>query len=119
MGSDNFTDGYQKNENDLPLFRTGRDNQIKDIAKFVGDFDGKHYEGKKDKERLTKQINVVHDYISSGSWRTVEEISIATGFPQPSVSAQLRNLRKEKFGGLDVQGRYRSETRIFEYKLNK
>ena len=35
MGSDNYTDGYQKNENDLPLFRTGRENQIKDMVEFV------------------------------------------------------------------------------------
>ena len=89
------------------------------FAEFVGDFDGKHYERKMDKERLARQIKEVHDHVSSGSWKTVEEISVATGYPQPSVSAQLRNLRKEKFGGLDVRGRYRSGARIFEYKLVK
>ena len=103
-----YTDGYGHDE--LPLFRKGRDKQIEDMAKFVDEFDGKHYEGKTDKERLARQIKGVHDHISSGAWKTVEEISMATGYPQPSVSAQLRNLRKERFGGLDVQGRYRSGT---------
>ena len=35
MGSENYTDGYKKN--DLPLFRKGRDNQIEDMANFVND----------------------------------------------------------------------------------
>ena len=117
MPPERYTDGYGHDE--LPLFRKGRDKQIEDMAKFVDEFDGKHYEGKTDKERLARQIKGVHDHISSGAWKTVEEISMATGYPQPSVSAQLRNLRKEKFGGLDVEGRYRADTRIFEYKLNR
>tara|TARA_R110000851_G_scaffold829_3_gene2807 strand:+ start:391 stop:708 length:318 start_codon:yes stop_codon:yes gene_type:complete len=82
-------------------------------------FDGVHYDEGKDKERLTRQMEGVYDCISSGEWKTVAEISLSTGFQQPSISAQLRNLRKEKFGGLDVEGRYRAATRIFEYKLNR
>ena len=36
MSSENYTDGYQ--QNDLPLFRTGRENQIKDMVEFVEKF---------------------------------------------------------------------------------
>ena len=37
-----YTDGYGHDE--LPLFRKGRDKQIEDMAEFVGDFHGKHYD---------------------------------------------------------------------------
>ncbi len=84
-----------------------------------GLFDGNYYNEKNDKVRLTKQLQGVYNCIRSGSWQTVQEIADITNYPQASISAQLRNLRKERFGGMDVEGRYRSGTRIFEYKLNK
>ena len=114
-----YIDGYQ--QNDLPLFNSTatRNEQAKQIGSYVAEFDGKHYDKTKDKTRLTKQMQGVYDCINMGSWKTVEEISKVTGYPQPSISAQLRNLRKEKFGGLDVRGRYRVGTRIFEYRLEQ
>lgn len=80
-------------------------------------FDGNHYHQTEDEIRLTKQLQGVYNCIRDGGWQTVKEIADKTNYPQPSISAQLRNLRKEKFGGMNVQGRYRSGTRIFEYKL--
>ncbi len=116
MKDKNYIDGYQSN--DLPLFRKGRENQIKDMVEFVADFDGSHYDPKVDKQRLTQQMRGVYECICKGDWKTVEEIGTVTGYPQPSISAQLRNLRKKKFGGLDVEGRCRDGTKIFEYRLN-
>ncbi len=115
-----YLDAYKQCYTDnLPLFdkNANRDDQAKQIGKYVADFDGKHYDKTKDKARLTKQMQGVYECINSGDWKTVEEIADFTGYPQPSISAQLRNLRKEKFGGLNVKGRYRDRTRIFEYKL--
>jgi hypothetical protein len=85
----------------------------------VPDFDGFHYEPKKDKDRLTGQIKSLHDFMNgpTGMWFTVQELAFSLGFPEPSISAQLRNLRKERFGGHNVKGRYREGTRIFEYRL--
>ncbi len=94
------------------------ESSIKDMVEFVADFDGSHYDPKVDKQRLTQQMRGVYECICKGDWKTVEEIGTVTGYPQPSISAQLRNLRKKKFGGLDVEGRCRDGTKIFEYRLN-
>ncbi|MDH5665715.1 MAG: hypothetical protein OEY10_05405 [Nitrosopumilus sp.] len=81
------------------------------------DFDGPHYDPGIDRERLTGQIKDVYDCLKDGRWHTVDELHDATGHPHASVSAQLRNMRKERFGNLDIQGRYRTGTRVFEYRL--
>lgn len=81
------------------------------------DFDGKHFDREKDGARLSGQIQDVYAALRDGKWKTVEEIEAITGHPQNSISAQIRNLRKEKFGGHNIPGRYREGTRIFEYRL--
>jgi hypothetical protein len=98
-----------------------------EMFEVVGDFDGFHYEPKKDRYRLIGQIEEIYkimqkhstDMFGTEKWMTVGEISIHTEFREASISAQLRNLRKEKFGGHDIQGRYRKSTRIFEYRLEE
>lgn len=89
----------------------------------VPHFDGVHYEPKKDHERLTGQLKDIYEcLLADGGWMTIAEICCYCAdhfdgrYPEPSMSAQLRNLRKERFGGHDIQGRYRNGTRIFEYK---
>ena len=81
------------------------------------DFDGPHYEPEIDRERLTAQMQDILKVITDKKWHTVDEIHEATGHPHASISAQLRNMRKEQFGGLEVLGRYRAGTRIFEYRF--
>lgn len=55
-----------------------------------------------------------------GMWLTVGEIRTAleahwhVPFPENSVQAQLRNLRKPACGGHDIPGRYRSGS-LYEY----
>ncbi len=65
-------------------------------------FDGSDYEPHLDKLRLTGQIRRVWAAMVDGQWRTLRQIARATGDPESSISAQLRNLRKEKFGGFTV-----------------
>ena len=61
-------------------------------------FNGAVYDPDYDDARLTKQIGRVYDCMKDGKWRTLQEISNITGDPVASISAQLRHLRKERFG---------------------
>lgn len=82
-------------------------------------FDGPDYSPELDKARLTGQILRVYACMSDGRWRTLPEIRSATGDPEASISAQLRHLRKQKFGSHDVQKRRRGEGKrgLWEYRL--
>jgi len=83
-------------------------------------FDGDDYKPKYDKERLTGQLLEIFNFISDQEWHTLNDIEEDIGFPQASISAQLRNLRKEKFGGFTIN-RKRSEERtsgLYYYRLN-
>jgi hypothetical protein len=66
-------------------------------------FDGDDYKDKRDRGRLTGQLLRIYTLISGGQWWTLQEISDATGDPHSSVSAQLRNLRKVRFGKHTVE----------------
>jgi hypothetical protein len=69
--------------------------------------------------RLNGQQRRVYLAMRDGAWRTLREIADATGDPDASVSARLRDLRKEKFGGFIVERRRRGETPkgTHEYRL--
>ncbi len=83
-------------------------------------FDGPEYSPKHDHKRLTGQILRVFDYMKNGYWRTLDEIHVATGDPHASVSAQLRHLRKARFGSFTVNRRARGDRSrgLFEYQLD-
>jgi hypothetical protein len=84
------------------------------------DFDGSTYEPRHDKIRLNAQLSRVFNAISDKQWHTPEALVERTGDEWASISARLRDLRKERFGGHKV-GRRRKpgEERkgIFEYRL--
>lgn len=82
-------------------------------------FDGPAYDPAHDQRRLTGQILRVWDCMRDGRWRTLGEIAGHTGDPPASVSAQLRHLRKEKFGAHVVERRARGDRDIglFEYRV--
>jgi len=83
------------------------------------EFNGPVYESKHDKLRLTGQIFRVFKLMRDGKYRTLEEISDATGDPQASISAQLRHLRKRRFGKHEVKKQPRGERKhgLWEYQL--
>ena len=83
---------------------------------FDAEFDGADYQDERDRPRLTGQIERVFNRVKDGKWHTVEAIAKATGDPQTSVSAQLRNLRKAKFGGYNVE-REHIEDGLYWYRL--
>ena len=79
-------------------------------------FDGETYDRKHDFKRLNKQLQIVFQTMQDGRWRSLYEISTLTGFPEQSVSARLRDLRKEKFGSHTVN-RQRVTEGTFKYQL--
>ena len=61
----------------------------------------------KDFDRLCNQLERIHALMTDGAWRTLAEIESITGDPQASISAQLRHLRKHRFGAHVVEKRRR------------
>jgi hypothetical protein len=83
------------------------------------DFDGNTYEPELDRDRLGKQFRAVFTLMQDARWRTLGEIEAALGFPQASISARLRDFRKQRFGAHEVLRRRRGEAvrGLFEYQL--
>jgi hypothetical protein len=92
---------------------------ILDLDPVVARFDGSAYNPETDDVRLTGQIKRVFETMKDGRWRTLGEIEAETGDPQASISAQLRHLRKPRFGSHIVEKRNRrdAEHGHFEYRL--
>lgn len=83
------------------------------------DFDGATYDRERDHERLGAQALRVWSLMTDRQWRTLADIENATGDPQASVSARLRDFRKKRFGAHTIERRSRGDdTRgLFEYRL--
>jgi DNA-binding CsgD family transcriptional regulator len=79
-------------------------------------FDGADYNRARDDARLTGQILRVWNCVSDGGWRTLKQIAQETGDPEASVSAQLRHLRKPRFGGYTVEREY-IDNGLYKYRL--
>jgi len=71
-----------------------------------GPRNGETYNEKRDRKRLDGQAADVFSYMQHGEWRTLADIAAATGHPEASVSARLRDLRRKQFGGYTVERRY-------------
>jgi len=80
-------------------------------------FSGPAYAPALDAARLTNQIERIFALMSDGAWRSLAAIEAETGDPQASISAQLRHLRKPRFGGHGVERQRVAESGVWEYKL--
>lgn len=80
------------------------------------DFDGKTYEPLFDRRRLNSQHRLVFNIMQDGAWRTLYDLSQKTNCPEQSVSARLRDFRKQRFGGHTVERR-RVTGGVFQYRL--
>ena len=80
---------------------------------------GPAYQATLDQTRLTRQLGRVFDSMRDATWRTLQEIANITGDPQASISAQLRHLRKPRFGCYTIENRRRGEPArgLYEYRL--
>lgn len=66
-----------------------------------------------DGKRLAKQAEAVREFMADGQWRSLAEISAATGAPEASASARLRDFRR---AGETVERRRRSAG-TWEYRV--
>jgi len=73
----------------------------------------------RDFDRLCGQIRRIHDLMKDGCWRSLDEIERETGDPQASISAQLRHLRKARFGAHQIDKQRRDGTGTWEYRLGR
>ena len=81
-----------------------------------GDRDGTTYERPRDLVRLNKQAQTIFNLLADGQWRTLNRISVLTGYPEASISARLRDFRKEKFGAYTIE-REHIERGLHRYRL--
>jgi hypothetical protein len=76
-----------------------------------------------DEKRLGKQLARVKEVLVKAAaikaWVTLRELSVLTNFGEASISARIRDLRKDHFGGYTVQRRRRGDPTkgIWEYLL--
>lgn len=82
----------------------------------LGDRDGATFDRARDGERLNGQAALVFSYMKHGQWRTLADIAAATGAPEASVSARLRDLKKEHLGGYKIEKRYIANG-LWQYRL--
>jgi hypothetical protein len=81
------------------------------------DFDGATYEPALDRVRLNVQMRAVAALMLDGRWRTLRQISDATGSPEASVSARLRDMRKPRFGLSIVERERMGDDGLHRYRL--
>ena len=79
-------------------------------------FDGADYQPERDDPRLTGQLLRVFSLMRDGEWRTLHQMEVATGDPEASISAQLRHLRKHRFGSHTVNKEYLGRC-LYHYQL--
>jgi len=86
------------------------------MDKYEPEFNGADYVPSRDWDRLTTQLGRVFNCMKDKRWRTLSCIAAETGDPEASVSAQLRHLRKERFGGHTVNKRS-NQRGLYSYQL--
>jgi hypothetical protein len=79
-------------------------------------FDGSDYVRTRDDVRLKGQLLRVWNCMNDGKWRSLSEIAKLTGDPESSISAQMRHLRKERFGAHTVEKEY-IDLGLYVYRL--
>jgi hypothetical protein len=79
-------------------------------------FNGSDYDHERDDGRLSAQMDRVREVMQDGNWRGLAELAVTTGDPPASVSAQLRHLRKARFGAYIVEKKY-VENGLYLYRI--
>ncbi len=79
-------------------------------------FNGADYRHNRDSARLASQYQSIFNLMQDGEFRTLSEISRLTGHPESSVSAQLRHMRKPRFGSHTVN-RTHCGNGLYKYQL--
>ena len=82
-------------------------------------FDGVDYQPELDFVRLKGQMERIYNLMQDEQFRTLSLIAAITGDPESSVSAQLRNFRKARFGGHIVNRKRIDNTWYYQLKVGK
>ncbi len=85
---------------------------------------GPTYDEQLDGRRISDQHARIRGYMLTvtrrGGWQTLAEIRAALGYPEASISAQLRHLRKSRFGAYRVEKRRRQpDGGTWEYQVRQ
>jgi hypothetical protein len=80
---------------------------------------GPAYDERVDGQRLKTQRDHIRDVmLGVDQHLSLQQIAAMTGYPEASVSAQLRHLRKPRFGGYRVLKRRRADDGgTWEYRV--
>lgn len=78
---------------------------------------GVTFDPDRDGARLNRQMRDVFRVVADEAWHTLPGLSRATGHPEASISARLRDLRKPRFGGHVVERTYLGEG-LWAYRLH-
>jgi hypothetical protein len=79
-------------------------------------FGGDTYNEERDGDRLRKQLRRVRRVMADEHWRTLDQIAAQTGDPPQSVSARLRDFRKDKFGAHTVERHWEGDG-LWSYRV--
>ena len=83
-----------------------------------GTFGGDTFDEELDGDRLRRQLVKVYAIMADGQWHTLAQISHLIDAPEASVSARIRDLRKDKFGGHRVDAeRVINGNGLFRYRM--
>lgn len=83
---------------------------------FLTPFNGSDYDHTRDAPRLTEQIQRVFTVLSDRNWHALSHIAMLTGDPEASISAQIRHLRKARFGGWEIEKKHMGNG-LYLYRL--
>lgn len=89
----------------------------------TSEFDGATYDSTQDKDRLSTQLECVGEQMRIGEWWTLQQLQGALevngiNATEASISARIRDLRKEKFGAHIIDRRRVIGARgLFEYRM--
>jgi hypothetical protein len=98
---------------------TGTQLTIGEILEQAVAFDGETYEAEHDLERLSSQLEKVKAVLLRGGWYTLSELKAKAGGSEAGISARLRDCRKARFGGYQVERRRRGNPAagVWEYSV--
>lgn len=80
------------------------------------EFDGQTYEAARDRVRLSGSLLRIFRAMSDGGWWTLPELARVGQCSVAAASARVRDLRKPKFGGHEVERRYQGEG-VWKYRM--
>lgn len=84
-----------------------------------GHRDGATYDARLDYDRLNAQARRVFDVMRDGMWHRLADIAQRTGDPEASISARLRDFRKQRFGALTVERQRAAGTWLYRLVVDE